>query len=209
MTPNKQLPQSPAGRAPDPRKERTRTAIVTGLSTLLRQGHSESTVRDVVTEAGVSRAAFYTHFSGVDEVALVVLREIFDELREIHLSERRELGQRTAASVRAGQERLADAFWQQRDLLRPLLEGSHSATAYMAIVRAFATTIESIMCTELPRIPAGIDARLASIAVANTLVGLLVAWVTGHIDVDLKTIVDHLVAMLPAWMSEPDLPTAH
>jgi len=162
-----------------------------------------------VTEAGVSRAAFYTHFSGVDEVALVVLREIFDELREIHLSERRELGQRTSASVRAGQERLADAFWQQRDLLRPLLEGSHSATAYMAIVRAFATRIESIMCTELPRIPAGIDARLASIAVANTLVGLLAAWVTGHIDVDRKTIVDHLVAMLPAWMSEPDLPTAH
>lgn len=196
-------------RAPDPRTARTRAAIVTGLTTLLRSGRGDVTVRDVIAEAGVSRASFYTHFGGVDDVAIAVLRETFVDLRDVHVMERIALGGRTTASVRASQERLADAFWERRDLLRPLMSSSAAGPAYVTIVRAFADTIEWLAAASPERIPPGIDARIAATAVANTLIGLLTAWITGEIDADRDTIVDHLVAMLPGWMTTPDLPAAH
>ncbi|GAA1630643.1 TetR/AcrR family transcriptional regulator [Leucobacter chromiireducens] len=202
---------SPAAtlRAADPRTARTREAIVTGFATLLRSGCADASVRDVVASAGISRASFYTHFAGVDEVALTLLRRIFEGLGAVVVAERVALGRRTATSVRAGQERLADAFWEQRDLLRPMLEGPSAGPVYVAIVRAFAETIEALLRSELSRIPAGIDARLAAIGIANTLLGILSAWITDAIVADREAVVDHLVAMLPAWIATPDSPDAH
>lgn len=203
------VPEKPLLRAPDPRTARTRSAIVTGYANLLREGTCDASVREVVAEAGVSRASFYTHFSGVDEVALILLREMFVELGETYSAERIRLGGRTNASVRAGQERLADAFWERRKLLGPLMEGNQSAPAYMEIVRSFAETIERLFAADPERLPARIDGRVAAVAVSNTLAGLLVAWVTGAIDADRETIVEHLIAMLPSWVSQPDSPARH
>lgn len=193
-------------RAPDPRTARTRAAILTGLANLLREGRSDATVRDVVAAAGVSRASFYVHFRGVDDVSAALLEAAFDDLRTQYLAERTRLGRRTAQSVRAGQERLADAFWEQRALLCSLMDSSTSGPAYMGIVRGFAATIAAILDSEQDRVPAGIDPQVASVAVSNTLVGILTAWVSGEIDADRDTVVDHLVAMLPAWMAQPDSP---
>lgn len=193
-------------RAADPRTARTRAAIVTGYASLLREGNCDVTVRDVVTAAGISRASFYTHFDGVNEVALILVREMFAGLGAEYLDERLRTGYRTSEAVRAGQERLADAFWERRTTLAPLLEGGQAAATYIEIVRAFATTIEQLLRHDLSRIPAGIDPYLAAVAIANTLVGLLSAWITGSIDADRDLVVDHLIAMLPAWVSQPDSP---
>ncbi len=198
-----------AQRAPDPRAPRTRAAILAAFAELLRSGRTDATVRDIVASAGVSRATFYTHFASVDEVAVEMLGSHFARLRDVHLRERQELGARTATSVRAGQERLADVFWSQRDILRPLMACSSSGPAYAAIVRAFANILEEIMRTEIPRLPHGIDVRIAAIGVSNTLVGLLIAWTTGAIEADRDTLVKHLVALLPQWASEPDSPPTH
>lgn len=202
-------PGSPILRAPDPRTARTRAAIVTGYSKLLREGNCDASVREVVAEAGISRASFYTHFSSVDEVALILIRDMFVGLADTHLAEHIRLGGRTDESVRGGQERLADAFWQHRDTLRPLMEGGQASAAYVEIVRAFSATIEQLLGHEPERMPAGIDPYVASVAIANTLVGLLTAWVTGSIETDRDTIVTHLIAMLPAWVSQPDSPAPH
>lgn len=193
-------------RATDPRIERTRAAIVSALHVLLREGRTDLSVRDVVEAANVSRASFYLHFSGVEQVALVLLRETFEQLRTAYVAERRELGQRTDQSVRAGQQRLADAFWEQRALLGPLMESSFCGAAYSDMVRSFARMLESLFNSEPARVPTALDPSITAVALSHLLIGLLTEWVTGRIDAPKEQIIDHMVALLPSWATQPDLP---
>lgn len=195
-------------RAPDPRTRRTRAAIVRAMAQLLGEGRSDFVVRDLVQLAGVSRATFYTHFASIDDVAVELLREKFGELSAAYRRERERAGERTAQAVWQGQHRLAEVFWQQRELLRPLMECSFAAPSYVAIVRAFADSIEGILEAERARVPAGIDLHVMAFALSNSLIGLLTAWVAGKVEGDLDTIVTHLVALLPPWVGQPDLPAA-
>jgi len=194
-------------RATDPRIERTRTAIVSALRTLLHEGRTGLSVREVVAAAQVSRASFYLHFSGVEQVALVLLRETFEQLRTAYVAERRELGQRTDHSVRAGQQRLADAFWEQRALLGPLMESNFCGAAYSDMVRSFAHMLETLFTSEPARVPTVLDPSITSVALSHLLIGLLTDWVTGRMDAPKEQIVDHMVALLPSWATQPDLPS--
>ena len=54
-------------RAPDPRPARTRAAIFTAARELSADD-GEVTVNALAKRAGVSRAAFYSHFSGLDDL---------------------------------------------------------------------------------------------------------------------------------------------
>ncbi|WP_341854417.1 helix-turn-helix domain-containing protein [Brachybacterium sp. GPGPB12] len=64
-------------RAPDPRPARTRAAIFTAARELSADD-GEVTVNALAKRAGVSRAAFYSHFTGLDDLLGAMLQEMFD-----------------------------------------------------------------------------------------------------------------------------------
>src|SRR5699024_5196781 len=64
-------------RAPDPRPARTRAAIFSAARDLTSMD-GEVTVNALAKRAGVSRAAFYSHFSGLDELMGAMFQQMFD-----------------------------------------------------------------------------------------------------------------------------------
>lgn len=83
------------------------------------------------------------------------------------------------------------------------------SAAYAGIVHALSETTGALIYSGLSRVPTGADPDILALGIANALAGLLTAWVSGEIDVDRDTIVTHLLAILPQWVVEPDLPDAH
>ncbi|WP_299304253.1 TetR/AcrR family transcriptional regulator [uncultured Brachybacterium sp.] len=68
---------STSDRAPDPRPARTRAAIFSAARDLTSMD-GEVTVNALAKRAGVSRAAFYSHFSGLDELMGAMFQQMFD-----------------------------------------------------------------------------------------------------------------------------------
>ena len=62
----------------DPRAARTLKKIVDAVHELARDGTRSITVTDLIRRAGVGKTSFYSHFSGIDELALHVFLESFE-----------------------------------------------------------------------------------------------------------------------------------
>jgi AcrR family transcriptional regulator len=64
--------------AQDPRRERTRRALIDGgRRVMARKGVESATVLEIVREAGVSQPSFYNHFESKKELAEAIVREFF------------------------------------------------------------------------------------------------------------------------------------
>ncbi|MGP9538238.1 TetR/AcrR family transcriptional regulator [Brachybacterium sp. AOP43-C2-M15] len=68
---------STSDRAPDPRPARTKAAIFAAARDL-SASDGEVTVNALAKRAGVSRAAFYSHFAGLDDLMGAMLQQMFD-----------------------------------------------------------------------------------------------------------------------------------
>ena len=68
---------STSDRAQDPRPARTRAAIFAAARDLT-SADGEVTVNALAKRAGVSRAAFYSHFSGLDDLMGAMLQQMLD-----------------------------------------------------------------------------------------------------------------------------------
>lgn len=80
---------------PQQRAQETRQRILEAAARVFaHEGYGQAAVEDILTEAGISRGAFYHHFSGKDEV----FRALLDEHLEQEFVELRGLG--PADSVR-------------------------------------------------------------------------------------------------------------
>src|SRR5699024_12873687 len=64
-------------RAPDPRPARTKAAIFAAARDLTGQD-GEVTVNALAKRAGISRAAFYSHVGGLDDLMGAMLGQMFD-----------------------------------------------------------------------------------------------------------------------------------
>ncbi|MEV0624037.1 TetR/AcrR family transcriptional regulator [Nonomuraea sp. NPDC050404] len=71
----------PVQQAPDPRVQRSRTALETALRDLLRERDlTQIQILDVTRRAGVNRSTFYEHYRGMDELAASACAAMFDAL---------------------------------------------------------------------------------------------------------------------------------
>jgi len=82
---------SPGGytprQSPLPRKEPRRARLVEAADKVLRaKGYRETTIEDIVNEAGVAKGTFYLYFNNKQELFLEVLRRAVNALEE-HLDE--------------------------------------------------------------------------------------------------------------------------
>jgi AcrR family transcriptional regulator len=63
---------------PDPRRERTRSALIAGGRRIMAEkGVERATVLEIVREAGVSQPSFYNHFESKQELADAVVTDFF------------------------------------------------------------------------------------------------------------------------------------
>jgi AcrR family transcriptional regulator len=63
---------------PDPRRERTRRALIAGGRRIMAEkGVERATVLEIVREAGVSQPSFYNHFESKQELAEAVVTDFF------------------------------------------------------------------------------------------------------------------------------------
>lgn len=78
---------SPTKRTTDTRRDRSRQAIITATSKVLSaKGLSEMTVEDILKEAGVARATFYSHFTDKNDVTGAVVEQMFQRAENLYAS---------------------------------------------------------------------------------------------------------------------------
>ncbi|MGC0370917.1 TetR/AcrR family transcriptional regulator [Microbacterium sp. SLBN-111] len=181
----------------DPRVEATRAKLFDAVRELSAAGEDIS-VSSVAKAAGVGRATFYTHFSGIDDLALHLQETTFHALA---LAARVEIAQ--------GGDALAQS---QRALIahygayRPL----YAATFSVAAPRGVESRVAALMREEilahirlLIDLPAEVDPELAATYIAHAAMGLIASWVVGDVETEPERLAAHLTNLMPAWMSGP------
>jgi AcrR family transcriptional regulator len=181
----------------DRRVAATRTRLHDAVRALADAGE-EITVRSVTATAGVSRATFYTHFSGLDDLALHLQEQAFHDIAA---------ATRTAdAAASPGETVMARS---QRALIAhyAAYRSLYAAAFTVAVPRGAESRVAELMKTEiLAHIreiappPAGIDADIAAAYIAHAATGVIAAWVLGDIEATEEELAHHLTQLMPRWM---------
>jgi AcrR family transcriptional regulator len=161
----------------------------------------EITVRSVTSRAGISRAGFYTHFVGINDLALYLQETAFHELSAT-ANELADGDQVDPLALFRSQQRLLRHYAFYRDLYRRVFA--------MAVPRGVESAVANLMTTEIyeylttyAEVPESVDARWAARYLAHGATGLIIDWVLGDIVCDVDEVASHLYALVPAWMREP------
>lgn len=188
--------------SPDPRAARTRAAILAAVETLATRDDGEITVKDIVRVAGVSRGAFYTHFAGIDELAVGIVRDAFDAIGTSDLELRR--GERVAGDTasRIALTRLLEHVVEHRALYTTVLTLPTSSRAYVAAIDAFAVHVRNTIGLLAP---ASEHVRAEHVAryIAGGTFAYLASWLGSARPIAASEAVDQLMAVLPPWLVDP------
>jgi len=157
---------------------------------------AELTVSSIVREAGVSRASFYAHYSGLDELAAQLMRGAFIAIAADYGAS----DDPPAVALRVSQERLVGHFVDNLALYRGVSALPVSKDGYLAGVRAMAALIEGGLASHPEAIAHGSVAATARY-IASAAFGLIDAWLTSEIELDPDELVERLVVLLPPWFS--------
>lgn len=187
----------------DVRAERTRRSILEAVERLA--GSTEPiTVARIVRAAGISRGAFYTHYSSLDELASALLADGYREIADVHLAARAGGAVDPVAVVAESQRRIVDLYVAHRALFA-------AAESLSPLVRARAAQAMADLMEELYRIappPEGVSTTLGARYTAEATTGLMHAWVAGEVDADPEQLTRHLLALMPVWLPRDAAPVA-
>lgn len=183
------------------RTERTRRAIIDALADLAADAENsasaeELTVIRIVRSAGISRSAFYTHFSGIDELATTILDEALTEIgaQDHALRMAGELSGRDI--VRASTRALLEHVVSRRSLYASVFAqpGAHGR-----LIDEIADVLmgSATFATNAPDPNAvAITARYLG---AGT-VEVLGDWLSGRLAVSEEELIEYLSERVPAWL---------
>ncbi|QYM64711.1 TetR/AcrR family transcriptional regulator [Microbacterium sp. Se5.02b] len=181
----------------DPRVLATRSRLYEAVRALADSG-AEITVRSVTVSAGVSRATFYTHFSGVEDLALHLQEQAFHDIAG---------SARSTDSVTSFDEtamaRSQRALIAHYAAYRSLYAGAFA----VATPRGAESRVAALMRTEiLAHIrdiappPPGVDPEIAATYIAHAATGLIASWVLGETEATEDELAQHLTQLMPRWM---------
>lgn len=175
----------------------TRSRLYEAVRTLADAG-DEVTVRSVTDSAGVSRATFYTHFSGLDDLALHLQEEAF---HEIAVSARNP--EDATSFDETAMARSQRALIAHYAAYRSLYAGAFA----VAVPRGAESRVAALMKAEIVAhirdiapAPTGIDADIAATYIAHAATGLIASWVLGDIEATEDELAMHLTQLMPRWM---------
>jgi AcrR family transcriptional regulator len=185
----------------DPRVVRTRQAILDAVETLAA-GDQPITVAAIVRTAGIGRSSFYTHFSGIDELAVTVLSGVFEAIGAEDIELRRHRIVSGAEAARVAQVRLVGHLVQHRGLYASMLALPFTSAVYTRAVEGYAAQVRATMAL-LPEIPHGLSADAVAVYTASGSLGLLAHWIRSDDPVPADVLVDQLMSLVPAWLAAP------
>lgn len=173
---------STSERAQDPRPARTRAAIFAAARDLT-VADGEVTVNALAKRAGVSRAAFYSHFSGLDDLMGAMLSQMLDAAWA-RGTEFKDQGESVAQRVRFGYGMLAVHLERHHRFLRGALDWKFSHRTYLILV----DTMVELHCVALDRMGEEVPAPLrgqasTGRAIAGAALALADQWL---VDTELR-----------------------
>lgn len=180
----------------DRRVTATRSRLSDAVRELSAAG-AEISVRSVTERAGVARATFYTHFSGIDDLALHLQEEAFHEIAAATRP--------TDASALdpSSMERSQRALLAHYAAYRSLYAGAFA----VAVPRGVESRVAELMRVEIrahihdfTRPPEGTDPDIAAAYIAHAAMGLIASWVLGDIEATEDELAHHLMQLMPRWM---------
>ncbi len=204
-------------RAPDPRPARTKAAIFAAARDLSADD-GEVTVNALAKRAGVSRAAFYSHFSGLDELMAAMLREMFETAWTRGAEYQREVNDYRRA-VLFGFGVLSCYVERHHAFLRGALEWKFSHRTYMGMVESMAGMHAQAIELVVDAVPTGLDAlttgrMIASAALAEATHWLVETEETAHAgeELDGTALLETILRNAPSWYTgigpEDEVPAA-
>jgi AcrR family transcriptional regulator len=185
----------------DPRVARTRQAVLDAVESLAA-GDESITVAAIVRTAGIGRSSFYTHFSGIDELAVTVLSGVFQAIGLEDVELRRHRIVSGAEAARLAQVRLVSHLVQHRALYASMLALPFTSAVFTQAVDSYATQVQATIAL-LPEIPPGLSPEAVAIYTASGSLGLLAHWIRSDDPVPADALVDQLMSLLPAWLAAP------
>lgn len=187
----------------DPRAQRTRAAIIRATGELLAAHRIAFSVQQVADLAGVSRASFYTHFSGIDDVMNSMLFATLGDIRDRYEAELLAGDVSPRQAMHNADALFVDAMWRNREVLAMLLRGPSRAEVREVIATGVANELGKSFARRISHAPAGIDVTIAARYVGGATAEIIAAWVTGDIDATPERILQHFDELMPRWMFDP------
>lgn len=199
-------------RAPDPRPQRTRAAIFAAAQEMGAED-SDVTVNALAQRAGVSRAAFYSHFSSLDDVMCGIIEQMVEQVmeEEPEIPEGFTPHQLVCSEIYA----MCDYVSEHRAFLRGMLTWKISHRAYGSMVDMFSKLFKYgymlLDCCFPENLPREETARFHGGGVAE----MLVAWlrkseqdVAAGRQVNSDELAESVIRVLPSWYTgiEPGAP---
>ena len=186
-------------RSHDPRTLRTRAAIVSAAQELARERagepEGEITVADLAARAAISRNSFYTHFSGIADVAAHLLTE-----RSAALAATLADGPPGRAVLARAAVPLLEHIAAHRVLYAALdREGAGAMERITAIYREHLRRIAA----RRPGLPAGLDLDFVAAYGVGGFLGALGAWLRGDLVCTPAEFAEQVLTQLPPWLLEP------
>lgn len=205
---------SSSERAPDPRPARTKAAIFAAARDLT-VADGEVTVNALAKRAGVSRAAFYSHFSGLDDLMGSMLSQMFAHSRERGVTYTRQ-DHSIHDGVRFGFGMLAAYAEVHQTFLRGALDWKFSQRTYSILVETMTELHGMAMQALGDDVPAHLRTEAALRSIVGGSLALTVHWLLEtELDAgsgasqDATELLDAILTTAPAWYTglEPGAPT--
>ncbi|MFC0672499.1 TetR/AcrR family transcriptional regulator [Brachybacterium hainanense] len=189
---------APRPRAADPRPARTRQAVLDAMMRLAAGGTGDITVFSLAKEAGISRAAFYTHFSDLEDVAIAMIRPALEGLEGLDEADRA-AGLEPAERGMRSLLRVIGVLVDRAEVVRVVSRWKVSAAVDSMITAAYANRFEEILRqypAVLPGTGGAEEQRRYALFLAGGLFVSLATWLTAEPQMPLEEVRDRARGMV-------------
>jgi AcrR family transcriptional regulator len=181
-------------------EERRRRLLAAGLEVIGARGWSSATVRAVCREANLSSRFFYESFASVEELAVQLLDDLFEQAAVAVAAALDSAPRDPRIRNRVAIETFVHALTDDRRVARlafvESLGNEALTTRRLAMVR---TAVDAVLRQVGVHGPAGVSTtyrRVAATVLIGGLAELLVGWMHDEIDADLDRIVEDYVRLV-------------
>jgi AcrR family transcriptional regulator len=182
----------------DPRARRTRSAILAATDQLIAEGATEFSVTSIARAAEVSRSVFYTHFSGIDDVAVTLLEAAVEEIGTDDAALRRASDVAQDVPVHIAVARIVAHAESHRALYAAVFTpGASFERAVEAYMRQVLVTIDGASGA-----PRDLDRLATARYISSGSLAVLIAWLRDEQRSPKAEITEFLVAILPPWFRQ-------
>ena len=202
------VPLTGGRRSADPRPARTRAAILAAVERLPGLPPDQVTVAAIARDAGVSRSAFYTQFSGLEELLSASLSEAARSIDPGGVPSGARASRRDMA--RASLSRLVAHIDARATFFTAAIEWKLTVGAYHAALEGYEGRVRQLIdavrasAPTDPRIPPATETDIVAPFIAGGLMAAMTAWLRTGQATPKADLVEQLLKLLPGWLTSDE-----